>query len=282
MTDMRRRTLLGGALAVGAGITATAARAQSLSSNLPPSNAPQVNPDAEALQKALQGYDDKGTLEVVPVGQDWANLHRYRAANSELMKMTPNPLRTVMMGDSITDNWPGLSGNFFTANSLVGRGIGGQTTAQMVLRFTPDVIRLKPRVVHILAGTNDIAENQDPYDPVMTTNNLQTMISLAKANGIKVIMGSVPPATSFAWKPKASNPHDKIIALNKWILATCEAQGLIYVDYWSVLVGPDGGLKPELGLDSVHPNAAGYAVMAPLTLAAIDKYLGARTELISK
>ncbi len=259
-------------------MAATAAGAQVLGST----NLPEADLQAEALQNALKGLDENGGGDVVPVGQDWANLHRYRVANAELMKQPSNPLRTVMMGDSITDNWPGLSGNFFTANSLVGRGIGGQTTAQMVLRFAPDVIRLKPRVVHILAGTNDIAENQDPYDPMMTTNNLQTMISLAKANGIRVVMGSVPPATSFAWKPKASNPHDKIIALNKWIMAICQAQGLIYVDYWSALVGSDGGLRPELGLDSVHPNAAGYAVMGPMALSAIDKYLGARKELISK
>lgn len=274
MTDRMRRSLLGGVVMASAGL-AVGARAQST----PPlaSNPPQGNPDAQALQRTLENYDDTKTLEVVPVGQDWANLHRYRAYNFEMMKMPPNPLRTVMMGDSITDNWPGLSADFFQAHSLVGRGIGGQTTAQMVLRFAPDVIRLKPAVVHILAGTNDIAENLDPYDPVATTNNLQTMASLAKANGIKVVMGSVPPATSFAWRPALGNRVDMIIALNKWIKNLCLTQGHTYVDYWPVLASPDGSLKPELGLDSVHPNAAGYALMGPLAVGAIELNLASKS-----
>jgi lysophospholipase L1-like esterase len=209
-----------------------------------------------------------------PVTQDWANLRRYRARNEEVMNLPADLLRTVMMGDSITDMWPGLSGSFFADHDLVGRGIGGQTSAQLVLRFTPDVVRLKPSVVHLMVGTNDVAENLDPYDPAATTNNLMAMVSLAKGAGIKVVMASVPPATSFSWKPELGNRAEQIIALNGWMREMCRTQGHVYCDYWPVLANPEGGMKPELGLDSVHPNAAGYALMQPLTLAAIAQARG--------
>ena len=204
---------------------------------------------------------------------DWANLHRYHQANADVAALPASARRVVMMGDSITDNWakPEFGNGFFDAHAMIGRGISGQVSAQMLVRFTPEVIALKPQVVHIMAGTNDIAENQDPYDFAATTGNLQAMITLAKANGIRVILASVPPATSFSWKPYRGNQLETIKALNAWIKATCAEQHLTWCDYWPVLQGPDGGLRPDLGYhgDSVHPGPEGYAAMGPVLLEAV-------------
>ncbi|HVZ30487.1 MAG TPA: GDSL-type esterase/lipase family protein [Asticcacaulis sp.] len=175
------------------------------------------------------------------------------------------------MGDSITAHWFELVPDFFTANGFVGRGISGQTTAQMIVRFYAEVIELKPRVVHILAGTNDVAENLDPYDFTQTSRNLMAMADLAAANRIKVVIGSVPPAISFAWRPERGNQAATIRTLNAWIESYCREKGYVYADYWPGLALPDGSLRAELGNDSVHPNAAGYAAMAPVAIAAIAK-----------
>ncbi len=268
MADMMRRGLLGGALVAGALGVAGRASAQ---------NAPQADPDAEKVQQALQGYNDPAALKVVPVGQDWANLHRYHAANATVAAWTQDKRRVVFMGDSITDNWFNFEGDWFDANGLVGRGISGQTTAQMLVRFWPEVVKLNPQAVHIMAGTNDIAENLDPYDQEATQNNLEAMAAMADANGIAVVMASVPPATSFSWRPEVGNPHDKIVALNTWIQAMCNSHGLAYCDYWPVLANADGGLKTELGIggDSVHPSKDGYDLMQPLALTAIATALTA-------
>ncbi len=276
--DRVRRNLLGGAMVAGAvlGVGKEAAAQNSVVSKpveMPPPAAPnltpQNNPDAEAIQAAISNYRDPKALKVVPVGQDWANLHRYHQANDDAKASPASARRVVMMGDSITDSWPGLSNGFFPQNGLVGRGISGQTTAQMVVRFWAEVIDLKPQVVHIMAGTNDIAENLDPYDFDQTTRNLMAMTALAKANGIRVVMGSVPPATSFGWRPERGNPSEHIVTLNDCIQMHCRKNGFVYADYWPVLANADGGLKPELGLDSVHPNAAGYALMGSVALGAI-------------
>lgn len=272
MADVVRRGLLGGALVAGALGVAARASAQNA-----PQNTPQANPDAEKVQQALQDYNDPAALKVVPVGQDWANLHRYRAANATAAALPQEQRRAVLMGDSITDNWFNFEGDWFAANGLIGRGISGQTTAQMLVRFWPEVIALKPQAVHIMAGTNDIAENLDPYDPVATQNNLEAMAALAAVNGITVVMASVPPATSFSWRPEIGNPHDKIVALNTWIRAMCDSHGLVYCDYWPVLQNDAGGLKTELGIggDSVHPNKDGYDLMQPVALAAMATALTA-------
>ena len=266
MMDRVRRSVLGGALAAAGalGLAKTAA-AQAVSAGQP-----ALVPDEADLRTqvdASQAFPPASET----IGQDWANLHRYKAANLEAMKLAAFNRRAVFMGDSITDAWPGQTGDFFVKNSLIGRGIGGQTSAQMLLRFTPDVIALKPVVVHILAGTNDVAENLDPYDFGATTNNLMAMATMAAANNIRVVMGSVPPATSFAWRPSLGNRADKIQTLNAWIKSYCAANGCTYADYWPALHDGNGGLKPELGLDSVHPNAAGYTAMNPIAMAAVDK-----------
>ncbi len=264
MADMVRRGLLGGALVAGALGVAAKAVAQ---------NAPQSNPDAEKVQQALQSYNDPAALKVIPVGQDWANLHRYRALNDSV-KGNPPP-RAVFMGDSITDNWAGMAPAWYDRNGYYGRGIGGQVTAQMLVRFMADVVAHKPGAVHILAGTNDLAENTDPYDPAATQNNLTAMIRLAAAHNIKLVVGSVPPATSFAWRPEVGNRAGMIRDLNGWIRDLCAREGHVYADYWPVLATDEGGLKPELGIggDSVHPNSDGYALMQPIAVAAINAAL---------
>ena len=266
--DGMRRKLLTGALAGGAAMAvAAAARAQNVGQN---------NSEAENIQKALEDFNGP-ELNVTPVGEDWANLHRYHVANASAAALPDAQRRVVMMGDSITDNWakPQFSDSFYADNGLIGRGISGQVSAQMLVRFMADVVALRPKAVHIMAGTNDIAENKDPYDPVATTNNLQAMISLANLFGMKVLLGSVPPAISFPWHASVGNPHDKIVALNDWLKSVATAQGATYVDYWPVLATPDGGLKPELGIngDAVHPNAQGYALMQPILLAAVNTAL---------
>ena len=265
MTDVVRRGLLGGVVLAGAALgLAGRAGAQALAANQP-----QLQPDLQDLREKLDKLDPAKVIQ--PVGQDWANLLRYHAANLEAMKLSAFNRRAVFMGDSITDFWPAQVGDLFPRNGLIGRGISGQTTAQMVLRFTPDVIALKPLVVHILGGTNDIAENLDPYDFGSTTNNLMAMATMAGANNIRVVLGSVPPASGFGWRPALGNRSDKIQTLNAWIKAYCEANACVYADYWSALDDGKGGMRPELGNDSVHPNAAGYAVMSPIALAAVDK-----------
>lgn len=202
---------------------------------------------------------------------DWANRARYAAANAGDKALPADKRRAVFMGDSITENWarPEHDGAFFPANGFIGRGISGQTTSQMLLRFTPDVLNLAPRAVHILAGTNDVAENGGTYDPALTQDNLAAMASLARAVGMKVFIGSVPPARDVYWRKSVGDPTNRILALNDWIAAFCRREGHSYVDYWPVLADAGKGLKAELGLDPVHPNRAGYLVMGPVALKAM-------------
>ena len=280
---MDRRMLLTGGLMAGGAILAgqaaaqTSGQAASPQATIPATQVPEASPATPP-----QPTDAARAVSTPPAPQpspniDWANLKRYRQANIQAMALPAAQRTVVMMGDSITDNWakPEHGNGFFDANDLIGRGISGQVTAQMLVRFPSDVLALKPRVVHIMAGTNDIAENQDPYDPAVTVGNLQAMITLARTNGLKVIVGSVPPATSFAWRPSRGNQLQTIRMLNDWIQSACAKQKLVYADYVSVLQGPDGGLRPDLGIngDSVHPNAAGYAAMAPVLLAAVKTAL---------
>jgi lysophospholipase L1-like esterase len=270
--DGNRRKLLAGVMAGAAGLMATRVAAQSLPPvpKLPAIKGTEM--DLESIKTALSRASDK-SLGLEPVGEDWANLLRYRKDNARVKALPPAARRAVFMGDSITDAWPRNAQAFFDGNGFIGRGISGQVTAQMVVRFEAEVVDFKPRVVHILAGTNDVAENRDPYDAEQTARNLSAMGAMAKANGIRVVMGSVPPATSFAWRPERGNRVAEIKALNAWIRKHCQANGFVYADYWPALATPEGGLKPQLGSDSVHPNAAGYALMAPVALSAIEAAL---------
>jgi lysophospholipase L1-like esterase len=208
---------------------------------------------------------------------DWPQLGRYRAEDAALAPAGAGEQRVVFYGDSITDAWGRRpdTGEFFPAKPYVNRGISGQTTPQMVVRFRQDVINLRPVAVVILAGTNDVAGNTGPMTPAMTEDNFRSMVDLAKANGIRVIVASITPAADYPWK-KGLAPAGKIKTLNNWLQGYCVNHSVTYLDYYSAMVDEDGGMKPGISFDGVHPNAKGYAIMAPLAQAAIDKALGGR------
>jgi alpha-L-fucosidase len=211
-------------------------------------------------------------IQLTPT-EDWANLKRYRKANAQLKVPTKEEQRVVFIGNSITDNWTRDHGQFFEANSsYVNRGISGQTSAQMLLRFRPDVIELNPKAVIISAGTNDIAGNRGAISIERIAGNIFSMVELAKANNIKVILASVLPASSYSWSPSVE-PADKIIKLNTLLKAYAKENKVLYLDYYSSMVNEDKGLKKDLGRDTVHPNAAGYDIMEPLVQIAIKKVL---------
>ena len=201
---------------------------------------------------------------------DWGNLCRYRADNERLLAGPASGREVVFMGDSITQAWPLADTALFT-NGVVNRGISGQTSPQMVLRFMSDVVALHPRAVHIMAGTNDLAGNTGPNSAQDFKNNIVAMVTLAKANGIRVILATIPPTAGFTWKPEVKPVQ--LVPLNAWLKAYAAKEGLIYVDYWSVLSTPEGALKPGFTYDGVHPNYEGYAAMAPLTRGALAKAL---------
>lgn len=211
--------------------------------------------------------------------QDWAGLQRFAAANAALAEPAAGEPRVVLMGDSITEIWPDRHPVFFEDARYVGRGISGQVSAQMLVRFRQDVIDLHPAVVVINAGTNDVAENQGPYNEDFTFGNIVSMTELAQANGIAVVLTSVLPAAGFRWRPAITDAADKIAALNKRIRAYAASRGIPYVDYYSALVVDDASraLNPAYSNDGVHPVAAGYEVMEPLVVKAITKALDAST-----
>jgi lysophospholipase L1-like esterase len=204
--------------------------------------------------------------------QDWADLSHYRNENTKIGLPASGVNRIVFMGNSITEGWGRICPDFFQGKPYVNRGISGQTTPQMLVRFRPDVINLKPAVVVILAGTNDIAGNTGPSTLEMIEDNIVSMTDLAKVNGIRVILSSVLPAYDYPWRPGV-NPAEKIAALNEWIKSYADKNGIIYLDYYSSMVDERKGLKAEYTADGVHPNEAGYKVMAPLTETAIAKAL---------
>jgi lysophospholipase L1-like esterase len=209
-----------------------------------------------------------------PLLSDWAKLARYASANKELPAPTAGTPRVVLMGNSITDSWPKADPAFFAGKpyAYIGRGISGQTSPQMLVRFRQDVVALRPAVVAILAGTNDVAENTGPYNPQATMSNIQSMVDLAQANGIRVILCSVPPAYDFWWR-KGLSPAPKIVALNEQIKAYARQKHLVYLDYHTALADERQGLKIAYGEDGVHPNLAGYRVMEPLLQKAVAEAL---------
>ncbi|WP_277969240.1 SGNH/GDSL hydrolase family protein [Sphingomonas echinoides] len=203
------------------------------------------------------------------LARDFAQYCRYAVQNRSL---AGQKVRVVFMGDSITDNWIRADPDLFT-KGMVDRGISGQTTPQMLVRFRSDVIALKPQAVHIMAGTNDIAGNTGAATIETVEGNIQSMAELARAHGIKVILASVPPAAAFPWRPD-KQPVPQIAALNRWLQGYAKANGFTYVDYHAALATPDGAMKPGYASDGVHPTPQGYAAMRPLTLAAVAKALG--------
>lgn len=197
---------------------------------------------------------------------DWAWLCRYQAANQAL---AGKPVDTVLIGDSITEGWVNQDPGFFVGGT-VGRGISGQTSPQLLVRFWQDVIALRPKVVHIMIGTNDIAGNTGPTSPEAYKNAIRAMVTLARANHIAVVLGSIPPADRFSWAPQ-HKPASTVAALNQWLKDYAAAEGLVYADYHGALAGPAGEFPPALAPDGVHPNKAGYAAMRPIAEQAISQ-----------
>jgi lysophospholipase L1-like esterase len=216
---------------------------------------------------------------------NWPDLAHYREANAKVAAPAKDEQRVVFMGDSITDMWvQPRFGAFFPGKPYIGRGIGGQTTPQMLLRFRADVIALRPQVVVILAGTNDIAGNTGPITLEEIEGNLASMAELARANGIRVVFSSVMPVSNYGHDREGNpldmrikRPPERILELNAWIKKYAAENGLVYLDYYSAMVDDQGLLKKELSEDGLHPNAAGYAVMAPLAEKAIQGALRERT-----
>jgi lysophospholipase L1-like esterase len=209
---------------------------------------------------------------------DWPALSRYRDANGAVQPPAKNEARVVFMGDSITDGWK--LATYFPNKPYINRGIGGQTTPQMLIRFRPDVIALKPKVVVILAGTNDIAGNTGKMTLEMIEDNLASMIDLARANGIRVVIASVLPVSDYSkdrdGKPitrTTQRPPDQILKLNEWIRKQASTRDLTYLDYFSATVDAKGFLKQDLSGDGLHPNEKGYSVMQPLAEQAISAAL---------
>jgi len=211
--------------------------------------------------------------------RDWPNLARYRDANRSLSPAAAAEARVVFMGDSITDAWPQPRfGDFFVGKPYIGRGISGQTTPQMLIRFRPDVIDLKPKVVVILAGTNDIAGNTGPMTDEEIQANLVSMAELGKLHGIRVVLSSIQPVSAYHTLPTGvpqttSRPMARIRAINEWMKKYAAAEGHVYLDYFSAMVDDTGLLREDLSADDLHPNAKGYAIMAPLAEAAIKQAL---------
>jgi len=206
---------------------------------------------------------------------DWANFARYREANTQLPAPARGERRVVFMGNSITEGWVPYWPAMFAGKPYVGRGIGGQTTPQMLVRFHADVVALKPAVVVILAGTNDIAGNTGPSTNAMIQQNLQAMTEIAQANGIKVVLCSILPVFDYPWRP-GLRPAPRIVAINAWLKAYAVRVGATYLDYHAAMKDERDGLRASLGGDGVHPNEAGYRIMAGLVKPAIAAALRSR------
>lgn len=191
--------------------------------------------------------------------QDWPQLSYYQEANKAL-ETSGNTVEAVFFGDSITEGWPQFNPSFFDSNNFVGRGIGGQTTPQLLLRFRQDVLDLRPKKVILLAGINDIAENTGPISLEAIMENIKGITEMAIANEVEMVLCAVLPANSFPWRPSII-PTNKVIALNQMIMAYALEKNLIYVDYYTPMVNEELGLKSTLGYDTVHPNKTGYSLM---------------------
>ncbi len=206
---------------------------------------------------------------------DYANFARYRDANRQLGAPAAGEKRVVFMGNSITEGWVKFFPTMFAGKPYIGRGIGGQTTPQMLVRFHADVVALKPAVVVILGGTNDIAGNTGPSTLEMIEDNLQAMTEIAQANGIKVVLSSVLPVYDYPWK-RGLTPAPKIVALNAWMKAYAARVGAVYLDYHGAMRDDRDGMRENLAYDGVHPNEAGYRIMAGLVDTAIADALKGR------
>lgn len=207
-------------------------------------------------------------LEAERAKKDWPNLCKFQAQNRSLIATGKRP-RVVFLGDSITENWAPADPSFFNADSI-DRGIGGQTTTQLLLRVYPDVIALRPRVIHIMAGTNDVGGNTGPVSDDTIVDNIAAMIDIAQANHIAVVLASIPPSKSFFWN-RDVKPAPRIRAINIRLRELAARRDAVWVDYYSSLTDSDGGLPDGLANDGVHPNRRGYAIMRPLAEQAIHR-----------
>jgi lysophospholipase L1-like esterase len=231
----------------------------------------------DALAKARQQLEQYRQSKMSTWMNDFGELGRYRDANAALASPAAGENRVVFMGDSITDGW--AIAEYFPGKPYLNRGIGGQTTPQMLIRFRPDVIDLKPKAVVILAGTNDIAGNTGPMTLEDIEANYASMAELARQHEIRVVFSSVIPVNNYT--PGAepfflTRPREKILALNQWLTSYCAANGLVYLDYSSAMADEKGMLRRDLANDGLHPNKAGYNIMAPLAEAAIQKAIAGK------
>ena len=230
-------------------------------------------PHALRAQAASRAARDSAALEALR--NDWGGLRRYQSANAALAAPAAKENRVVFYGNSITDAWAPLFPAMFPGKPYVGRGISGQTTPQMLVRFHQDVVALAPKVVVILAGTNDIAGNTGPSTLEMIEDNIMAMTEIAQQHRIRVVLSSVLPAFEYPWKP-GLEPAPKIVALNAWMKRYAASVNATYLDYHSAMADARQGLPETLSKDGVHPNEAGYRIMAPLAEAAIARALAKR------
>jgi lysophospholipase L1-like esterase len=244
MKQFSRRSLIAGSVAAGLAVPSLARAIEGCGEQ--PNTAP-------ALQPPL-------------LLTDWAWLGRYRDDNATLIASGAK-VNAVFLGDSITEGWATTDPDFFSKGN-VGRGISAQTTPQLLVRMHADVIALKPRVVHIMAGTNDIAQNTGPMTLEDSKNNLMAMCEIARAHGIALVLGSVPPASKYPWRPDLQ-PKPVAIAMNEWMRGYAKEIGAVYADYAAALTDANGDVKLDLAKDEVHPTAEGYAAMRPIAEAAI-------------
>ena len=237
----------------------------------PPANSSQPAPPAPAaVTPAADPAAVLATLQKKLL--DFPQLAYYRDRNAQLAPPAPGERRVVFFGDSITEGWGRHWNDYFAGKPYIERGISGQTTEQMVLRFHQDVINLKPEAVILLAGTNDVAQNTGPMTPEMTLDDFRAMLEMARANNIKMIVCSVPPADHFFWHP-GIQPAAQIRSLNQQLKAWADSEHLVWVDYYTPMADDTGAMKPGLSSDGVHPTPAGYAIMAPLAEAGLAKAL---------
>src|SRR5271155_2893470 len=241
--------------------------------NPSPATSPATAPAAPPTISADLAIAAQRVAQMEQTLADWPNLAKFREANAALPLPDASEKRVVFMGDSITEGWATIDPQFFAAHpTYIDRGISGQTTPQMLVRFRQDVIALRPAAVVILAGTNDIAGNTGPTTVEAIEDNLQSMAELARASGIRVVLSSVLPVFDYAWRP-GLQPVPKIAALNSWMKDYCAKEGCIYLDYFSAMADERKGLPSALSRDGVHPNKAGFALMEPLAENAIAQAL---------
>jgi lysophospholipase L1-like esterase len=227
--------------------------------------------------ESVQPLNDYQRSQMESLARDFADLHRYRAANQELGDPVSGEHRVVFYGDSITDLW--ALNRYFPDKRYINRGISGQTTSQMLLRFRQDVIRLDPDVVVILAGTNDVAGNTGPISIEDIEGNITSMAELARAHDIALVLSSVTPVNNYTPASQrffADRPPSEILRLNEWMKAYCASTNCYYLDYFNAMVDGSGLMKRALTEDGLHPNDAGYKIMAPLAQGAIDKRMASR------